>query len=613
MNGQLVAVEAVSVPSEYLLAKLLKLLKMPKDLISRLTQETKGLAYIELKEFNGSHNDAQDRMRAEHRVLKLYNLGLEKIAIHSERLSSEPDLKIALNVLLKAPMQGVYEIGKECYADQCASIQHILDQSYVRIKGQYFMLINQHDYETLHVMANIDMATGTLQSLRDVGRSADSILRKLKIIPLLQINERALGGYLHWASPKIGVYRSHFGIIDRFLTSLAIACMFRKKAEMTTSRHFEKYVQAISGLGVDFLKSVAGGDFFTNLGHVEDDDLKRRLYSGGDNSAQQAFLFDFMLVSQDEVTKFSELVLYEPGKFANSLQQINEKVTEYFWQTSTTLKIALGHSETSIITEAMHAAVENASQQVLEFYDQLGEEDESAEEIISFWDQRVLLENSQQVTILRDDLLAKFAVKDIDCQVLCQMPIGQMIKLTKYFICWPEKKRQEFCSCISPNLYLEREQDCMALPKLLRNLSVDDGNDWPEEIGGPNTVSSVTIDGEIFVPFGRQNSFQEIMKKISWRHLNPHSISRLWFYGSSGVRDFMLEHVGDFKISMHALRHYYIDEHVDGRLLRAVLKRLINEDVLKPKIEIWEGLLFLTEHTPVTRSVIIEEMNRHVK
>ncbi len=580
-------VRRAAIPEGYFLARVVSSLSADRNVMTKLQEEIGQLLDDQLRMFGGSLNNAEDVRRAEVRTLKLINLGLETAANTTRDNEGDMNFALARAIIQKKPLALVYAAGKKQFEVDRKATLALMDQVEIQMNGLWFRLIDATTFAALKLLTDLDLSKGILQEHLAASTLALATTRKLQLAVFLPVSKDGLALRQHWGSTKRGVYLTEHGVIDGFLLSLIIACMFRSEDELFTTK----------GLLIDIEVSRSFAAAMYRSGNNE---AAERMIQGARNTyrsrenehqermknpeTQRHFLGSLLEVTPDEVKQFADLLFFEPETFAERVASIQTRCFQYFAVVDTTLRLGKLKDLHYTMQAALQEAATRITDEVRNFYRTITNPDITNTEVVKFWDTRVCFEERFSLQKMRQETTADLAARGVDPVKLCALPVQQIVDATTSFHLWQRREQELFCKHFNPNVALREQRSVKGLVKILHSLAT------------PAESESQAADNNPWV--------EAILNKIAWPHTHPGFIADLWQLGSKQVREVILRHRADIKVTLPALKANFVFEHEDQRLLEYVLMRLMSEDKLPAKSTLWEEIRWLAGTLPHARAVI---------
>lgn len=617
MSNELI-LRPMNIPEMYLLARVLRTLSVSVDFLRKFQSEISALVFNELKSFGGNINQPEDKRRAEFGVLKLINLGLEKAADIRGDADKKYDFEMARNILTNKPAALIYAVGKKLFDSDKNFASKVIQDVQIEASGLWFRLISASEFNILTSATNLDCAKGTLDEHEKVIAMIVKLINKLRIAPFLPIKPYVLRSHQHWGSTQKGNYPIENGIIDCFLLSLTIACMFRTDIEMNLNRKQLKEFRGFAKLAElekeKERKKVWAKNAINFRQYMEEEQKSR--YSRENKSRQQwQFMADILTVSAEEVSRFVDTLFFEQKKFESGIKDIEKKFFYYFEVVRKTLFVEKPENFSSIIVDALQSTIKKVREETHKFYMSIDDPDLSNIAIARFWEQRISFESDKIIELAKNTAIAINTPERMNIANLANMSIDFILKATRYFVFWACNDQTVFCKNFNPNVVLKNSGSARNLLKLLKNMSLNSSTGWDEDLSKEIKRSDAfnkTKEMIINEPSG-ENWTEKLLDKMTWDITHPSIIVEMWQLGSDQIRDAMFKKKEDFKISMPALKTYYLFEHQDLRLLAFVLQKLINEDKLRPREKTWRDLLVIAETMPHAKIIIKMKYKEEMK
>lgn len=609
MTSTELIVKTPNLPHDFLLAQVLYSLSGSSGFIQKFQKELEQIAVgAEIRTFSGNITKPEDKKRAEIRTLKLINLGLEAASNVKGQADKLHDFKLAQAIILKKPLVSVYAIGKKMFDDDGQFAAKILKQSQIKIGDLWFRLISGYQFGALQQMSDLDVKTGTLKKHNEIYGIVVDIQKKLQIAPFLPINEEGLRFNEHWGTINKETFTNDHGIVDCFLSSLIIACLFRGIENLFVDKYLlesrkivgKKLEQAgkTDKENVDFLR-----DWHNNLAHaIESDARTRLLYRDNPLNTQREFLKDFLKISVEEIKNFSELLYFEPGKFIENEKAIKEQFVMYFLIVADSLGIKKPKNFESIILQSFSWSANKIQEDINLFFETLNPNNAEQSEILKFWGQKIFLENrGNEGNFIK--AISKSVIHNIDIAKLAEKSTDYILKATVDFVLWSNKNQNIFSKTFNPNIAVRERGGSRNLLLILKNVSPANSNGWSEEILREGKRFTDGQDSNDTYEIGEIPWVNIIMNNLAWDITHPSVIAELWQNGSDEIRDILYEAREKIKITVPALKRFYHFEHSDQRLFAFALEKLTNLDNLKTKAS-WDDLLERAENLPKTKTII---------
>lgn len=582
MSSQSLMIRTLHLPDQYVLAIALRQLSLQEreDVAVKLQESMLGLVGDQLAEFSGSVARAEDLARAQMRVLKLINLGLEYAATVDHE--GAKNVARAKAILKQKPIETIYQVGKTLFGkDQAASLG-LLKQVEVAAGGLWFRLVSRAEYMVLQTITHLDLATGLYTDHVQALAAAIAIERKLRLVPWLPITPETMMRYPHWGSTAAAHGPLSEGLIDCFLLSLLVGCFFRQESdffdrsagEMRTARQLHTD-HAREALAVGQTEA-----FEMSVRHLQDirrhEECERRAYLEDPRVRTTTFV-NFLAVSIDELRQFTDLVYFEPQQFLERFKDAQKRLIQYL-----ILMVPAGYQDdgeiiASVAQEVLSQVVGRVRQGVSDFYATLKSPEPTDNEVMAFWDSRVCLEQRwlarESVKITRAIVLGEQTPLSAEPAKVLHLPLPAMVAAVAHFLQWPMRDRETFCKQLNPNVLLKSSGGAFHVAGLFKGLSGGDSIGWSDQI-----LPSMPI-----APGNETKWVTVVTNNLAWAHLHPDDVAQLWRYGSDHVRQIIHDHLGDIKLSVSIVQQYLLFDHVDMRLLNGALQRLENEDRLTRK------------------------------
>jgi len=581
----------------YLLTRIYKTLDLSEEKRREHLAEITQLAQKQFKEFGGNWLSTENQRKAIDRALKLINLGLEyaaKKAIHIEEDGELFDLSLAKKILLFKPITKIYEVGEQIFESDKSGAEKLLAECEIEIQGLYFRLISAVEYEILLSTIDLDFCMGTLKDHRKAISLANKIKRLFDLIPYLPINDATYLTIKHLGSSIKGIYPpGQDGLITAMLLSLIISCLFK------TNRNFlddEWITEDIDKLVKDLANEMSQEVLLQMLQSAK----RIREQRLDDKKLKLLFFADFLAVGLEEVHQFADLLYYEPEKFGEKVDAIEDIFIKYFLEVRQVLHLKEQSDFEMIILDALRYTEKKVQQEVTEFYKSIGKPDMTNAEVAKFWSQRLCFKRSAKSDQHKGMGIGLLVQQEVDPVKLAKMPLDYILNATRYFVNWPADKQEMFVKEFNPNqLVFSREKGAEKLIVFLRNLTPD-AIGWPKEkekYESAETVNAISVYSQ------KKDWLIPVMQKIGWERVNPYFISELWCQGSDQIREYLFANREKLKITMPALKSYYLEEHHDLRLLVYALEKLVNEDKLRSE-RTWQDLFYLAKELPKAKRIL---------
>jgi hypothetical protein len=614
---QHLVVRTPRIPDVYLLAQALRLMPDSQKFMNDFQTAINPLVAQELRFFGGSLNRPDDFNKAELRVLKMINLGLEKAANVKGRAGGLYDFNLALNILLQAPPPKLYALGKGLFSQDQKIASDTLKEVEIEIDGLWYCLISSDELQALRSVVDIDRATVTLEEHSKTMSTITSVIKKMNIVPYLPINPQVLKFHPHWGSSVKGFYPMAGGVINCFLLSLIIACAFRSEDEMYGDRRHIKNVKqfakiaAESRLKGDHEMARIFADSASTTSRFVDMDRNERYNGIEARVKQEFFLADVLAVSLEEVNSFADTCFFEQDNFRQHLKSINESFFRYFHEAKESLHLPDVARFNDIINDSLKTALDQAYKETKQFYLGLDDPEASKEKIICYWDLRVSLDRDFNLERTRSQLMATQSLNQVDAKKLATASMEVIIKSTVLFSFWSEQDQAALIDGLNPTVRLREDKSARNLVKLLYNLSSADASGWSEELVVEINRCQPPIEGEsgVVLVASTIDWVGRLLAKIAWDLIHPSIVQELWEYGSDRIRDGIFEGREKIKVTLPALKNLYMREHVDVRLFAWALDLLANSDIIKPNKKAWNNLFDYTSysvHQTILRSKMRE-------
>lgn len=568
---------------KHLFSRLYKTLNLSPEKKEAHQQEIIRLAKEQIKLFGGNSLDSKDQKKAINRVLKLINLGLE-YASKREYCGENGEIvnsEIAKAVLLNKPLTQIYYLGNEVSKMSRDEALEVLRKSEIYIGDMYFRLISAEESIRLKSLADIDFCDGTLSERLTAFETMKIVQNKLILAPFLPIDETGLMIFNSFGSSQKNIYPSHKGLLDILLLSMIIASMFRSEDEWfdtidtkDSKDFFKTFIK--ENRTREELKWAAQA--IIGLGRVAEEDKRTRWNS---SSAQKSFLCDMITVREGEVAQFSEMLFFEPTNFGKSVVRIERFFRGYFNVAQETLHIKAPKNFDAYIDSALRSTEKNISQEVAEFFKTVESPDISREEVRKFWHQRVCFEPKKKGS--ETEGIALRSRDNIDPRHLAQMPVEYLATAIKYFSCWPKEKKKIFIDNLNPNRFINEDLgNSDNLIKFLKYIS-------------SGMIGGGAIYQEEAAICKKEDSWVEIViNKINWTNVNPSVISELWGKGDDEIRNALFKHREKFRVTLPALKNYYLSDYSDQRLFEYLLDKIAKEDGIKKFA--WDSLAYSSQN-----------------
>lgn len=559
----------------------------------------------EIKAFGGNPSKFEDQERASVRVLKFINLGLEsnsKAEMQTgKEISGTFDAKKAERIIGQVPLIKLYLAGKKYFAKSSGPALEFLKETAVEIDGLHFHLISASDDEKIRGVADIEHSKGTVREHSEAQKLTIKILKLLPLAQFFPINKTGLPIFERFGSKSEADFPNEKGLLEMFLLSLIVTCMFRSENDLFFSsgdmQNIDVTIRIIKSLKKDLLaKKGASEEEITtainasrNFRRVIEKDLRdRRNAKGESNWEIFARLF---AISPSEARKFADLLFSEPERFAKEeADKIKALFYKYFSMTEELLGIKtppdidIGRR----IDDAFSFVAERITEEVANFYKTVKDADFSNEEVAKFWHQRIFLKAKDETEGI--SLKSKDSVEPAK---LVELSLDYIIDATKFFLQWPPEKQKLFMEKMHmPRFIHEVKEDPEMLLKFLQN--IEQKND------GEKTA----VEARELIAYQEDSDWvRKAINKINWESASPHVISYLWEKGSDRVRDNLFEKRSQFKVTLPAIKNYYLFRHQDLRLLEYALSEAVRKDVVRTE-RVWKELLELSENMGAVKTVI---------
>ncbi len=637
----LIVINKTDIPEEYILSEIVKYLVWLNYNFDDFWGKISSLSLNELKNFNGNILNPNDMNRAILRTFKLINLWLENAVSIKE--IHEDKVKLAKAIFTQKSLELIHQAWKLYFEKDKKIVEKVIKESEIEIGGLWFRLISKQEIDNLKKFTSVDTIIGTYNEYKNDVEWIQKILNKFKLTPLLSI-KYCLWNQKHWWSTKKWQYITDFGVIDNILMSLTIACMFREEEDFFVDRKNTANLRRIYNQSRETLRQwwSINSSVLDNISYLTrylEEEKKYRSSNYDNQAAQHVFLTEILKLEIEEIRKFSDAILNEK-EFAKKLFSIKNVLIEYFLVARKTLflkksdsyskitreeKIELEKMElkelNNIVVDIYLYTIQDIVKEIKEFYKTEPNKSIFDIEILKFWDQRVIINENelQKFSKNKDDLRMNVITENVlkktvfNVEKILWMSTKQIINITTNFSSWDEENKKSFCEKFNPNSIILRDRNSINLVKILKNLS-DLSTTW---LGEKNINSNhlnkkeQILNSENPLIIKTKNWAEMILNKIAWSYTDPYIIAEIWSLWSDQIRDYIFSKKYDIKISIPALKHYYILEHKDTRLLNYILQKLINEDKLKPSSKsIWEDLLRISDYMPNARKIIEEKYNQ---
>ena len=583
----------------YLLKRIYPILDLSEQEAERHLTETLTLAQKQINVFGGDWRQTADQKKAIERVWKLINLGLEYACKKEIKKDSEIfDIDLAKKILLKKPFSDIYNVGEHLFSTNKDWANSLLAKAEIEIKKLYFRLISANEYETLLSLANLDFCRGTLKEHRLAVNLAVKMERLFGLIPYLPLTDQSFLLIKHFGSPQKGVYMEEEGLITICLLSLIIACFFREERELVFERENLKVMK-------NFSAAYQEGDqksleVLTNaleaISHVN----KEREYEGSHATLRQRFLLNFLAVSPEEVAKFSDLLYFEPEKFGERVKNIERMFAGYFLLALKSLRLNEPQNFHQMLSYALDYIEKKVQEDVIAFYKTIKDPDPNGELVAKFWSQRLIFSSQYTRAGLAEKGLALQMQESVDPLKLAKMPLAQIVEATTLFTGWANETQEIFVREFNLNRLIWEGKNPDLLLAFLRNLSPR-AQGWPTVENEKDLLAKSNL--AIMVYTGQRDWLDLILNKLPWDHLHPYFVHEFWQQGCDQIREFIYANRFKIKLTLRALKDYYLAEHQDLRLFTYVLEKLIAEEKLRTK-EAWQDLFFMAEEMPKVKTIL---------
>jgi len=590
-----------AVDDRYLLAKALKNFSLPPEILAAHQNDINVLVQKEIKAFGGNVAVLEDNIRARKRAIKLINLGLEQAARGQGSVEDGGnfDEGLAKNILLCKPIAFLYDYGQAIFEESAKSLRSIFKQSEVKVGRLWFRLISLHDFETLRSLIDLDSFQGTNVEYDAAIKSVVDITRKVMIGKFFRLEEN-VNEISHLGSMTRGNYPTKEGLVDIFILSLIIACMFREeegffddRTMMETLRSWHRELETARQSGI------TGHGLERQIMTVHkamDEDRKHRF---SNVESQSRFIFKLLEVTLQEVEEFSDTLFFEPKKFESKLEEIETRFIQFFILAEATLEVRPAVKAESIAVDALRFTAKKIRQEVRDFYVALPDAEFSSREVAEFWSQKVILAMSMKDKADERVGLARHTEKSVNPEELAGMPIEHVVNATGSFWHWPEDMKRRFVDRFNPYGFVIEKASDDAWLTFLQNLSPNDkgwkATDENYPVVGEQT--GIAIRSDVFDWVGM------VLKKIRWENIHPSTIAALWASGSDHVRDIIFANREQLKVTLPALKSHYLFDHDDLRLLAYALERLVAEDKVKSEKH-WQDILHILQYLPKAKMII---------
>lgn len=605
--------------------------KIYREISPRLTPEKQeedrqtlnALAHQELQSFSGDILNQKDMARAWLRVLKLTNLGLEHTLGKTRTQTQDGiayDEKLAKAILVQKPLELIFHVGSRLFSEDRESISNLLKQSSVHSKGLWFSLINQSDREILLNASDLDKFDGTWQAFHKKTDTVEHVARLLEIRLLFPTTEETIDDYArHLGSANLETIQSPIGMIQANLNSLLIASMFRRDEEFYSDSGTTELTSEIT----DYLKKHGQTSseetidaMVASRSYIEEDIGRDKLnfpLGTRDKERKISRLSHACAVKPHELKEFVETCYLEPHHFQKMVPKITERFNWYFKNVQKALKIR--NLKRTAETHA-DALIQITGQKLIEniraFYSELPEGKEDDMPFwLAYWRPHLIIFHTTY-----DEARAR-AQKEAGLTVLVEQIVDaeteQLLETLSGFHLWPREKQEKFVELYNPIPLAEREAE--KNPKLLLNLllSVESpsmldndtaGTHKQDEAVKSHTAKLQTI--QDITTLAKQSVgtrlLQKVMEKINWNYVSPHAISELWYKGSDAMREFLVPHFDRFKVTLPSIKHYYLQNHTDFRLLHFVLAKFNDEKGITE--DAWETFLYIASTYPKLENIL---------
>ncbi len=617
-NGDIVEVSSIEADESYLFAQVYSALDLSPEIRDSHKEELRSLGLKQIKEFGGNPINQADQARGVRRALKLINLGLEKAVEKKDQEIAFFDTNFAGIILRNKPLEILYKLGKNIFSEDREVALSLLEKSEIKVDELWYCLINPEELEAIRQITDLDVCRGTISEHKSATNSVPGVFRKMELAKNLPFfkGDLIFRNFKSFGSLTKGNYTSGEGLVDVFLVSLIIACLHRDEEEMF-QRKRDLEGRDILKKSIDIARAI--GDYESIERLVADSQVTERSMQYDrearyrDKKMQENFLSDLSLVKIEELESFIEMMFWEKEKFLVKAHNIKSRYNDFFTVTVDTLKLKNEGKIYSSTLFLFQELIVKIYEDVRAFYLTIDDPDLKNDEVVKFWNGRVLLKPARDNSMMEG--IAKGAENGVGPSELAKMPLDFVLKSVSHFIHWKESRKSEFVASFNPNRFIYEKDDQWNFVVFFRFLDPY-AIGWPEQ-ATPNVDSDLRMaikncrfgeeqdDKSVVVYEQSEDHTHELLKKIAWEHVHPISVSMLWEYGSDKIRNFISNHCDRIKITTHALKKYYIFEHEDLRLLDFALTELINQDKLKKKA--WENLIWLSKDMPRAGRLVMEK------
>ncbi len=593
MKNALVLLNKRRSADNYLLTRIYSMLNLPEEKLKQHQTEISQLAEAHAKQFGGNSYVSSDQIRAINQVLKLINLGLESSSrLEIKRGKEDFDLNIAANILRKVSLIKIYNVGRKLFDENRTSLIGTIKKSEIKIKNLWFRLIDKEELDFLKRLTDLDTFFGTLEEQKKDIDLVMKIENLFTVAVCLPINECGFYIFEHTGSINGTTYPAPYGLIGCMLLSLIISCVTKSEEELIHPKEeLDKmnYLQKLTLSAETEKERQMTADFTVWQNRAMSENAK---YRSGDIRFKKLFFANILTVSMKEVAEFSDLIFFEPEKFQKKIEGVKRFFFGYFNKTVSNLKIKTPKNFDNAVTSTLFYIAEKVREDVVDFYKTSGDSEISKQAVAGFWHQRVCLKGESPVTEEeKKEVIAAKKEKDMNIVDLANLPLDYVLGATRGFNLWDERKKDDFIDHFNSNRFINEKEDTEKLAEFLKNIA-------PSE-----NASEVFGEKGLVVYRDAIRWLKKAVKKIGWEHVHPSIVSEIWKLGTNAVRDALYPELHRIKISLPAIKDYFLFEHGDLRLLQHALNEAVRKDILRTKYA-WDELEYLSENLGVVKTII---------